>query len=113
MSPDGLDERGVYRVRLPADDEPEARLAIGPRLLEGGVLNFFDTLRSRTLQGKLVADPRAPEDAVCFQVDDGERLWLEPMTLARWNEIKDRIDGRPEFASEGELRAFYLEMIGE
>jgi len=106
-----LDERGVYRVSLPEDKAPEARLAIGPRLLGGRMLNFFDTLRSRNLQGDVVTDARAPDDAVCFQVDDGERLWLEPLTLARWDEIRGRIDGRPVFDSEEELRAFYLEMV--
>jgi hypothetical protein len=105
-----LDPRGVYRVRVPSDEEPEARLAIAPRVT-AKELSFFDTLRERTLVGRFLRDKRAAADAVCFQIDGGERLFFEPMTLERYAEIKDRIDGRPEFASEAELRAFYLDMV--
>jgi hypothetical protein len=105
-----LDRRGVYRVSLPEDTLPEPRLCIAPRRL-GRDLAFFDTLRERVLEGEFVRDPRAPADAICFQVREGARLWLEPMTLARWREIKDRIDGRPDFETEEALRAFYLGMV--
>lgn len=105
-----LDSRGVYRVSLPDDAAPRARLCIGPRLV-GGQLAFFDTLRERVLTGSFVDDARAPKDAVCFQVKDGARLWIEPLTLARWEQIRDLVDGRPAFGSEAELRAFYLRMV--
>jgi hypothetical protein len=105
-----LDPRGVYRVAVPGDAEPRARLCIAPRLV-GKSLAFFDSLRERILEGAFVEDARAPKDAAVFQVTDGARMWIEPLTLARWREIKDRIDGRPDFASEAELRAFYLRMV--
>jgi hypothetical protein len=105
-----LDEQGVYRVRVPSDDEPEPRLCIKPRMV-GRALSFWDTLRERRLEGKFINDKRAAADAKVFQVNDGERLFLEPLTLARWDEIRDRIDGRPVFASEDELLAFYRDMV--
>jgi hypothetical protein len=110
MNASQLNERGIYRVSIPSDTEPEPRLAIGPRMV-GSALAFFDTLRERVLEGDFIQDARAPADAVCFQVREGERIWLEPMTLERYDEIKDRIDGRPEFSSEQELREFYLDMV--
>lgn len=110
-----LDVHRVYRVSLPDDPAgapPQARLCIGPRPIAGGShLAFFDTLRERVLKGGFVVDERAPRDAVCFQVEGGARLWIEPLTLPRWREIQDRIDGRPEFDSDEALRRFYIAMV--
>lgn len=106
-----LDPRGVYRVVFPDDTEPRARLCVAPRV-ERGQLTYFDSLRDRALDGRFVSDARAQSDAVVFELRDGARLFLEPMTLPRWREIAALVDGRPEFASDAELRAFYLELAG-
>lgn len=105
-----LDPLGVYRVAVPGDPRPRARLCIAPRAL-GRDLSFFDTLRERRLEGAFVKDPRAPRDAVCFQVKEGARLWIEPLTLKRFDEVREQLDGQPRFSSEAELRSFFLGMV--
>jgi hypothetical protein len=109
-----LDPHGVYRVSLPDDTSPRARLCIAPRLVGRSKkeLSFFDSIRERVVEGRFIKDARAPGDAAVFQLTDGARLFIEPLTLPRWREIKDLIDGKPDFASEGELRDFYLRLAG-
>jgi hypothetical protein len=94
---------GVYRVRAQGAP-PKATLAIRPRLREGGVA-YFDTLRDRTLRGRVSGHEG---DAVLFERDDGSVLRFEPLTLERYQEIRPDLEAPPELASDEEVRQFFL-----
>ena len=101
----------VYRVVLATDDEPQARLAIGPRI-DGDAVLFFDTMRQRSIIGQITGHPQGDPEAIRFTQDDGLELVFEPLTLERYQEIAHGIEGQPSFPSTDDLQDFFLDMAG-
>ena len=98
----------VYRVVLDTDEQPQARLAIGPRW-EDGRVRFFDTMRQRVLRGEI--NP-STSDSVCFTQSNGLKMVFEPLTLERYQEVSHEIEGQPAFQSTEEVQSFYLQLAG-
>ncbi len=101
----------VYRVVLETDVEPHARLAIGP-VGEENYVRFFDTLRQRVIHGEITGPSAKASDTICFTQENGMALMFEPLTLERYLEIVDQIDGQPMFQSTDEVQSFYLKFAG-
>lgn len=112
FTPPIFDSRMVYRITLPSDTLPQARLAIGP-IYEFGCVRFFDTSRERILAGNVSTDRNSPQDdTIHFVQTDGTVLHFEPLTLARYQEIAHDIDGQPHFSSIDALLDFYRNVAG-
>ena len=103
-----FDPQMVYRVVLPDDRAPQARLAVGP-VYEDGSVRFFDTLRQRVIAGEVSG---SSGDSILFTQSSGNQVTFEPLTLARYSEIVEQIDGQPQFESEEELWSFYRKFAG-
>ncbi|TNE46448.1 MAG: hypothetical protein EP343_22840 [Deltaproteobacteria bacterium] len=102
----------AYRVVLETDTTPQARLAIGPTYEDGSV-EFFDTNRVRAVVGAVTGNAAPPnQDAIAFTQEDGTSLRFEPLTLERFREIADKIEGTPDFQSTEELQSFYRDFAG-